>query len=291
MDPITTAIVATLTSGFGGDVTSVERKAKIEAYEALIAVLEKKFGLQSEIVNAIEGLEAKPDSTGRKEVLKEEVAAAKADRDPDILQAAEVLLDQIRAQPDGERLIQMAVGSHPIHADQGIWRWLLPIRNSSLLRDMKTIIGKTKHIKKWIACIANHKLIYLGLIINILFYVSASQTKWFDYFFSGSALQLCCKDLDFYQIPNGAYAYLHGGSLSGVVPANVKAYWIGHPLNNYNVYHPLITLILGSVLILFEPTKSFYIWMCLKFFITLWMVIYFYKNFKGNKHLDFAIFW
>jgi hypothetical protein len=83
--------------------------------------------------------------------------------------------------------------------------------------------------------------------------------------------------LDFYQIPNGAYAYLHGGSLSGVVPHGVKAYWIGHPLNNYNVYHPLFTLILGSVLILFEPTKSFYVWMCLKFFITLWMVIYFYK--------------
>jgi hypothetical protein len=72
MDPITTAIVATLTSGFDDDATAVERKAKIEAYEALIAVLEKKFGLQSEIVNAIEGLEAKPDSTGRKEVLKEE---------------------------------------------------------------------------------------------------------------------------------------------------------------------------------------------------------------------------
>ena len=95
MDPITTAIVATLASGFGGDATAVEKKAKVEAYEALIAILEKKFGIQSEIVNAIEGLEAKPNSTGRKGVLKEEVAAAKADRDPDILQAAQVLLDQI----------------------------------------------------------------------------------------------------------------------------------------------------------------------------------------------------
>ena len=290
MDPITTAIVATLTSGFGGDATAVERKAKIDAYEALIAVLEKKFGLQSEIVNALEGLEAKPNSTGRKEVLKEELAAAKADRDPDILQAAEVLLAQIRAQPDGERLIQMAVGSYIVHADLGILRWLLPIRNSSLSRDMKTKIGRAKHIKKWLVSIANHKLIYIGLLINILFYISAFQTKWFDYFFSGSALHLCCKGLDFYQIPNGAYAYLHGGSLSGVVPHGVKAYWVGHPLNSYNVYHPLFTLLLGSFLILFASTQSFYIWMFMKFIITLWMVIYFYKNFKGNKHLDFAIF-
>src|SRR6516165_7269977 len=101
MDPITTAIVATLASGFGGDATADEKKAKGEAYEALIAVLEKKFGIQSEIVNAIEGLEAKPAANGRKEVLKEEVAAEKANRDPDILQAAQVLLDQIGAQPDG----------------------------------------------------------------------------------------------------------------------------------------------------------------------------------------------
>jgi hypothetical protein len=290
MDPITTAIVATLTSGFDGDATPVERKAKIAAYEALIAELEKKFGLQSEIVNAIEGLEANPDSIGRKEVLKEEVAAAKADRDPDILQAAEVLLDQIRTQLDGEQHIQNAVGGYIVHADQGIWRWLQPIRNSSLSRDMKTKRGGTKHIKKWFVCIANHKLIYIGLLINVLFYISASQTKWFDYFFSGSALHLCCKGLDFYQIPNGAYAYLHGGSLSGVVPHGVKAYWIGHPLNSYNVYHPLFTLLVGSFLILFESTQSFYIWMCLKFIITLWMVIYFYKNFKGSKQLDFAIF-
>ena len=177
-----------------------------------------------------------------------------------------------------------------VHTDQGEWRWLLPIWNSSLSRDLKTITGKAKLIKKGILCIANHKLICIGLFINVLFYISASETRWFDYFFSGSALHLCCKGLDFYQIPNGAYAYLHGGSLSGVVPGGVKAYWVGHPLNNYNVYHPLFTLILGSILSLFEPTKSFYIWMCLKFIITLWMVIYFYKNFKGNKHLDFAIF-
>ena len=290
MDPITTAIVTALASGFGGDAPAVEKKAKDEAYEALFAALEKKFGIQSEIVNAIESLEAKPNSTGRKEVLKEEVAAAKADQDPDILQAAQVLLDLISTQPGGERLIQKTMGSYIVQTDQGVWRWLVPIRISSLSRDMKTKIGRANLIKKWLVHIANHKLIYIGLLINVLFYISASQTKWFDYFFSGSALHLCCKGLDFYQIPNGAYAYLHGGSLSGVVPHGVKAYWIGHPLNNYNVYHPLFTLILGGFLILFEPTKSFYIWMFLKFFITVGMVIYFYKNFKDNKYVDLAIF-
>ena len=36
MDPITTAIVATLVSGFGGDTTATEKKAIVEA-EVLLA--------------------------------------------------------------------------------------------------------------------------------------------------------------------------------------------------------------------------------------------------------------
>lgn len=151
-------------------------------------------------------------------------------------------------------------------------------------------MGRSNLIKKWFAAIVQHKLISIGLLINVLFYISAAKTKWFDYFFSGSALHLCCKGLDFYQIPNGAYAYLHGGSLSGIVPQGVLAYWIGNPPSNANVYHPLFTLLVGCFLILFEPTASFYIWMYLKFLLTLWMILYFYKEFKGNKYADFAIF-
>jgi hypothetical protein len=288
MDPITTAIVATLTSGFGGEITDFEKKSKVEAYETLIAVLEKKYGIQSEIVNAVEDLEANPHSSGRKEVLKEEVASAKADQDPDIFQAAQVLLDQIRAQPDGDQLIQNTMGSTIVHADRGVLRWLKFINNTFLFMSLKTTLANTKHIKKWLLFISNHKLIFIGLFINVLFYISASETKWFDYFFSGSALQLCCKGLDFYQIPNGAYAYLHGGSFSGVVPTGIKAYWNGR--FNYNVYHPLFTVTLGNFLTLFEPNRSFYVWMYVKFILTLWMIIYFYKNFRGYKNVDFAIF-
>src|SRR5579859_2111965 len=245
MDPITMAIVATLASGFSSDATTVEKQATVEAYEALIGVLEKKFGIQSEIMNAVEALEAKPDSAGRKEVLKEEVAAAKADRDADILQAAQALLDQISAQSGGELFIRDAVGSSFVQTDQGVWRRLLLTRNTSLGQSMDANMGRSNLIKKWFAAIVQHKLISIGLLINVLFYISAAKTKWFDYFFSGSALHLCCKGLDFYQIPNGAYAYLHGGSLSGIVPHGVLAYWIGNPPSNANVYHPLFTLLVG----------------------------------------------
>src|SRR5437588_13101034 len=104
----------------------------------------------------------------------------------------------------------------------------------------------TMKVKKlWLSLVKN-KLIYLGLLITILFYISAYWTKWFDYFFSGSSLHLCCRGLDFYQVPNGAYAYMHGGSLSGSLAHGVKAYSSGY-YGNANVYHPLFTLLVGGL--------------------------------------------
>jgi len=139
------------------------------------------------------------------------------------------------------------------------------------------------------AVVVKHKLIYLGLLINILFYISAYQTKWFDYFFSGSSLHLCCRGLDFYQVPNGAYAYSHGGSFTGEVAPGAQAYAAGY-YSNTNVYHPLFTGLVGGLLILFAPANSLYIWMLVKLCITPALVIYFYRNFKEKKYINFAIF-
>ena len=119
MDPITTAIVAAITAGATAGVTESAKQAVVDAYEALKALLKKKFGSQSEVVKSIEGLETRPDSSSRKNVLHEEVAAVKADQDTDLLQAAQVLLDRIGAQPSGGQHIQNATGSYIAQADRG----------------------------------------------------------------------------------------------------------------------------------------------------------------------------
>ncbi|SRR6266567_3538032 len=114
MDPITTAIIATITSG----VTKVGQQAISDTYTALKNLLMKKFGDHSEVVKSIEGLEAKPDSSARKELLAEEVISAKVDQDPDILRIAQNLLDLIRSQPSGEKHIQQAIGNYIAQADR-----------------------------------------------------------------------------------------------------------------------------------------------------------------------------
>src|SRR5207248_8785387 len=99
MDPITAAIIAA--SALLPGVVAVEKKVFVDAYEALKNLIKKKFGSQSELVQAVEAVEAKPDSSARKELLKEEVATAKADEDPDLRNAAQTLLKQISTQPGG----------------------------------------------------------------------------------------------------------------------------------------------------------------------------------------------
>ena len=119
MDPITTAVIAAITAGVTGGITDTGKKVIVDAYEALKIMLKKKFGGESDLIKSIEGLETKPESTGRREMLKEEVIATRAEQDLDILQAAQDLLDKLSVQPGGEQHIQNAIGSNIAQADRG----------------------------------------------------------------------------------------------------------------------------------------------------------------------------
>jgi len=134
-----------------------------------------------------------------------------------------------------------------------------------------------------------HKLITLGILIQISFFVSALWTKWYDYFFFGSSIHYCCQGLDFYQIPNAVYSFIKGGGLTGKLPPNITPYSQNY-FSNYNVYHPLLTFILGGFFLIFDPNVSFNLWILIKLPVTLTLAFYIYKSFKGNKYLDLAIF-
>ncbi len=119
MDPITMAIVAAVTAGVTSGVTEVGKQAIVDAYHTLKRLLQQKFGGESKVVKAVEEVEGTPDSKGRQQTLQEEVAKAHADQYPELLQAAQRLLDQIKAQPGGEQHIQNAIGSNIAQADRG----------------------------------------------------------------------------------------------------------------------------------------------------------------------------
>jgi Glycosyltransferase family 87 len=148
---------------------------------------------------------------------------------------------------------------------------------------------KEKHVDNFYIHLKKYSLIYLGLVIYLLFFISVAWTGWFDAFFSGAALHAGAKGIDFYQLPRGAWAFWHGGSLTGDPLANGSQY-AKKNFSNGNVYHPLFTLTLGSFLALFDPARSPYIWLWIKLFISLPVIGYFFCSFRTSRYIDFAVF-
>ncbi len=118
MDPVTALLTALVASAAAG-ATGAGKKLVVDGYGALKAALRAKFGAESEIANAVESLEKNPESQGRKQTLDEEIAAAKADADPELVELVRALLEQIESQPGGAQHIQNAVGNTIAQADRG----------------------------------------------------------------------------------------------------------------------------------------------------------------------------
>ena len=101
MDIFTSAIAAAL-----GNLGSA---AVLGAYQAVKTLVQRKFGADHKVAKAIEELEQEPDSDGRKLVLQEAAKKAGADKDEEIIKAAQALLDAVKAQPGGEKAVQQIV--------------------------------------------------------------------------------------------------------------------------------------------------------------------------------------
>lgn len=110
MDPITTAILAAIAAGVVSGTMEVGQQVILDAYNGLKDLLKKKLGAKSKVAKAVKELEANPKSESRKGVLQEEIAAAKADQDADLVKAAQALLKSVKALPGGEQIIQTAIG-------------------------------------------------------------------------------------------------------------------------------------------------------------------------------------
>ena len=95
MDPITTAIIAAL--------ANLSKNAIKDSYNALKCACKKKFGETSDLVEAIDKLEKKPDSKGRQGTLQEEIEAVNAYQDTEIIQLAQALLDKIKEQSPAQK--------------------------------------------------------------------------------------------------------------------------------------------------------------------------------------------
>lgn len=96
MDPITATIVSALVAGAVAATTEVAAQAIKDAYAGLKALVIRKLGQRAKVEDALNGVEARPESEGRKTVLGEELEIAKASDDAEVVEEAKALLELLK---------------------------------------------------------------------------------------------------------------------------------------------------------------------------------------------------
>jgi hypothetical protein len=120
MEPVTTAILAAIAAGATAGITDTAKQAIGDAYGGLKAILQRKFGRESKLLEAVDKLEADPDSTGWKETVGKEATKAGANQDHDLIAAAEAVFAKLQElSAGGQQHIQTAIGSYIAQADRG----------------------------------------------------------------------------------------------------------------------------------------------------------------------------
>jgi hypothetical protein len=114
MDAITLAVTTAL--------ANLSQNLIKDAYVAFKAALQDKFGVNSELIEAVDKLEQKPDSKARQAMLQEEVAGSGAGQDQELLQLANELIEQLKQLSGGKVDIRQDVnikGDRNIVTGQG----------------------------------------------------------------------------------------------------------------------------------------------------------------------------
>lgn len=101
MEPIiTTAIIS--------GIASIGKVAIKGGYTALKNHLIEKLGAESDLIDAVERYEKKPDSEARKAAIQEEVELSGVENHPDMVKLAQDLIEQIKQQPGGQDIINQS---------------------------------------------------------------------------------------------------------------------------------------------------------------------------------------
>jgi hypothetical protein len=112
MEPITTALLAAL--------GKLAEPAVKDGYEALKNLIVKKLGARHAVVDAVESVEKKPESSGRRQTLTEELGSSGVAADSEVLDAARRLLESVAKLPGGENHVRQTVtGNRNIFSGTG----------------------------------------------------------------------------------------------------------------------------------------------------------------------------
>jgi len=104
MDPVTTTLVSAFIAGAAKSAVNVGDQAVTDAYAALKNIVTSSYKHATELLRSIAGLEAKPDSPGRRETLAEELKTVNAVDDEKLVAAAEAVVAAAEKSPEAQTI-------------------------------------------------------------------------------------------------------------------------------------------------------------------------------------------
>lgn len=97
MDPVT-LIISALLSGVTASASDVAKAAVKDTYDLFISHLRKRIGSKEDALDALDKVEKKPESEARQEVLREELHDLNIDKDEELIQLAQTILQKLDKQ-------------------------------------------------------------------------------------------------------------------------------------------------------------------------------------------------
>ena len=112
MDPISLALITAIGAGITASITDATKASLAAGYKTLKdRLLEKISSLHPKVPQALKELEASPTSKARQAVLVEEITNAQLEKDPELLELAQAILNQIKQTPAGSQIIEQVTNS------------------------------------------------------------------------------------------------------------------------------------------------------------------------------------
>jgi hypothetical protein len=116
MDPVS-VIVAAWAAAAPMVAQGLCKEVVSDGYKKLKKLIHDATGSDSPVTKALAAVEAEPDSRGQQIVLSEKISQAGLAEHPEIVNAAQALLDRVKQQPGGEQHILKVVGNYNATAD------------------------------------------------------------------------------------------------------------------------------------------------------------------------------
>ena len=109
MEPVITTIAAAVALGAAAGLKDTASKAVTDAYAGLKKLIQDRYKKNDDVTDAVDYLVKKPEAEGRQQELTKALDSAGADKDAELVKAAEELLAAVKAQPGGEEAVRQIV--------------------------------------------------------------------------------------------------------------------------------------------------------------------------------------